>query len=157
MGQQCVVSLTKTHADKSSCFHRAGAPRGVLPPLITGVAIVLIGIAGIARMLGWGPNLADDSGDILALDQKAPVSATSEARVGARCPECGVIVSIREIQASGGTVAGSRSETRAKATRSYEITVRLADGSSRVFNDASSANWRSGERVIVIDGANRPN
>lgn len=117
-------------------------------------------------MLGWGPNSADGSGEILALDQKAPVSATSEARVRARCPECGVIVSIREIQASnedagpratGGAVAGGRSETRSKATKSYEITVRLADGSSRVFNDANPANWRPGERVIVIDGANRPN
>jgi outer membrane lipoprotein SlyB len=55
---------------------------------------------------------------------------------------------------AGGAVAGSRIETRVDLARSFEITVRLADGSSRVFNDASPARWRSGERVIVIDGAN---
>jgi outer membrane lipoprotein SlyB len=54
-------------------------------------------------------------------------------------------------------VAGSRIETRVDLTRSYEFTVRLADGSSRVFNDTNPARWRSGERVIVIDGANPSN
>ena len=135
-----------------------------LPPLITVIAFVLFSTAGIARIVGWGPNSTDDSGAILALDPSAPVPATNEARVKPRCPECGVIVSMREIEVrdedtgrprtAGGAVAGSRIETRVDSTRSYEITVRLADGSSRVFNDANPARWRSGERVIVIDGAN---
>ena len=41
--------------------------------------------------------------------------------------------------------------------KSYEIIVRMADGLSRVFNDANPARWRSGERVIVIDGADPSN
>ena len=156
----------KTQADKSSYFHRAGAARGVLALLITGIAVILFSTAGIARIVGWGPNSTDDSGDILALDQTAPVPTTSEARAKPRCPECGVIVSMREIEvrnedtgpgATGGAVAGNQDETRVKSTRSHEITVRLADGSSRVFNDASPARWRSGERVIVIDGADPSN
>jgi hypothetical protein len=156
----------KTQADKSSYFHRAGAARGVLALLITGIAVILFSTAGIARIVGWGPNSTDDSGDILALDQTAPVPTTSEARAKPRCPECGVIVSMREIErhvedsgpgAAGGVTAGNRAETRVKSTKSYEIMVRMADGSSRVIDDANPARWRSGERVIVIDGADPSN
>ena len=155
-----------TQADKSSYFHRAGAAGGVLTLLITGIAVILFSTAGIARMMGWGPNSTEDPGDILALDQAAPVPTTNEARVKGRCPECGVIVSMREIErhdqdsdpgAAGGATAASRGETRVKWTKSYEITVRLADGSSRVINDAKPARWRPGERVIVIEGANPSN
>lgn len=144
----------KAHTDRS----------WYLKPLITIIAFILFSTAGIARIAGWGPNSADDSGDTLALDPSAPVPVTNEVRFKARCPECGVIVSMREIEVrdedtgrprtAGGAVAGSRIETRVDLTRSYEITVRLADGTSRVFNDANPARWRSGERVIVIDGAN---
>ena len=111
----------KTQADKSSYFHRAGAARGVLTLLITGIAVILFSTAGIARIVGWGPNSTDGPG------------------------------------ATGGVVAGNPGETRVESTRSYEITVRLADGSSRVIIDAKPASWRPGERVIVIDGADPSN
>lgn len=135
-----------------------------LQPLITVIAIVLLSSAGFARMMGWGPNSTAESGDILALDQAGPVPASSQIRVKARCPECGEIVSIREINvvrntaaAPGGAVAGGHSGTRVISPRTYEVAARMADGSSRVFNDTSPARWRLGERVIIIDGANRPN
>ena len=143
----------QVQADKSSC----------LPLLITGIAIILFSTAGIARMMGWGQNSTDDSGDTLALDQTAPVPTTSEARATNRCAECGVIVSMREIErhdedsgpgAAGGVTTGTWDETRVKSTRSYEIIVRMANGSSRVIDDANPARWRTGERLIVIDGAN---
>ena len=132
-----------------------------LPLLITGIAIILFSTAGVARMMGWGPNSTEDSRDILALDQTAPVPAKREARPASRCPECGVIVSMREIQrhdkdaapgAAEGTTAPNGEEIRAKTTRSYEITVRMADGSSRVIEDANPAEWRTGESLIVIGG-----
>ena len=94
--------------------------------LITGLAIVLFSTAGIARMLGWGPGSISDSDDVPALE----VPAAGEAAAGPRCPECGVVVS----------------------TGAHEITVRMADGSSRVINHASPARWRAGERLIVIAG-----
>ena len=155
----------KTHTNRSSYFHRAGAARGLLTPWITVIAVILFSTAGIARIVGCGPNSTDDSGD--TLDLSAPVPATNAARVKARCPECGVIVSMREIEVSdedagrartaGGAVAGSRIETRVDLNRSYEFTVRLPDGSSRVFNDTNAKRWRSGERVIVIDGVSPSN
>ena len=99
-----------------------------VPLLITGIAVILFSTAGIARMLGWGLSSTGDSDDIPTLE----VSATSEGGARPRCPECGVIVS----------------------TRSNEITVRMADGSSRVIDDANPARWRTGERLMVIAGTN---
>lgn len=130
----------KTKADKSSYFNRAGAAcgnlhrvwaaRGLLAPLLIGIAVILFSTAGIARVMGWGSNSTEDSSDILALDQTAPVPTASEARARPRCPECGVIVS----------------------TSNYQIFVRMADGSSRVIDDANPARWQTGERLIVIAG-----
>jgi len=138
-------------------FHRAGAARGVLVPLITGIAIVLFSTAGIARIMGWGANPTDASGDGLAPDQMPAVETMSEARVFARCAECGVIVSMRKIERHkedpGPGADGDRDESRLKASRNYEFTVRMDDGSSRVIEAAYAAAWRRGERLIVIAGA----
>ena len=66
--------------------------------------------------------------------------ATTKAAINGRnrtwCPECGVIESMRQIQPT------------------YELTVRFRDGSTIVFNEATERSWRSGNRVIVIRGAN---
>lgn len=147
-----------------------------LPLLITGIVVILFSSAGIARMMGWGPNLTDDSGRILALDilpvaLAQPVAVTAQqtagnARAKGRCAECGVIVSVREVEtrdegagpdATFGAPASDQDELPATSIRHYEITVRLADGSSRVINDANPASWRPGERLVVIDGASPSN
>lgn len=155
----------KTQADKPWYCHRAGAAREVLTLLITGIAVILFSTAGFARIAGWLPTSTDDSGEILALDETAPAQAMSEARANARCAECGIFVSMREIErhpedsgpgAAGSGTAGNRNEIRLKATRGYEITVRMADGSSRVIEAANSAAWRAGDRLIVIAGAIPP-
>ena len=54
---------------------------------------------------------------------------------GRHCTHCGRIESKREI-----------------ALRVYEYTLRMADGSSSVFEETLPATWRVGERVGVIDG-----
>ena len=61
----------------------------------------------------------------------------------ARCDECGVIESTREVAAVG------------KSPAIYEITVRLGDGLTHVLSDASQANWRPGERIKLIGGENQ--
>ena len=130
-----------------------------LPLLIAGVGIVLFSTAGVARMMGWGAGSTGDPRDIPALGLTDPVPATSQPRARPRCPECGVIVSRREIEkhdrdpvprSADGPAAGNGDKTRVKSIKSYEFTVRMADGSSRVSYQASPGNWRSGERVIVI-------
>jgi outer membrane lipoprotein SlyB len=152
----------KTQTDRSRYFQRGGTARGILTPLITGIAVILFSTAGFARIVGWGPNSAGASGDGLAPDQMPAVRTMSEARADARCAECGMFVSMREVEseedtgagAAGGATTGSRDETRVKTTRRYEITIRMADGSARVIGDANPARWRAGERLIVIGGAN---
>lgn len=55
--------------------------------------------------------------------------------------------------AVGGAVAGNEIEKRAKSTKSYEIVVRLDDGSSRTIHEPNMPMWRSGDRVKVTNGA----
>ncbi len=57
----------------------------------------------------------------------------------------------------GGALAGNEVEKRVKATKSYEITVRLDDGSSRVIREASMPTWRTGDKVKLVNGAIRSN
>jgi hypothetical protein len=128
-----------------------------LPLLVAGMAVVLFSSAGIARMMGWGPNLTGDFGAIPALED----AATSEGGAGPRCPECGFVVSMREIEThvdnscTGATSAvahGNGDEKWVKSTRNYEINVRMADGSSRLIIAENPARWRTGERLMVIAG-----
>lgn len=59
--------------------------------------------------------------------------------------------------AVGGAIAGNEIEKRVKSDKSYEITVRFEDGSSRVVSEASAPAWRIGDRVKVINGAIQSN
>lgn len=56
------------------------------------------------------------------------------------------------VGAVGGAIAGNEIEKRVKATKSYEITVRLQDGSSRVISAATLPSWRNGDKVKVVNG-----
>lgn len=150
-----------------------------LPLLIVGIAVILFSTAGVAAIMAWFPASIDDSGDTLAPDnlplasakraaeaaRTAPMQVTGDARAKERCAGCGVIVSTREIDArvestgfdaSGAAAAGKPTGIRMASTKRYETTIRLPDRSSRVIHHANPASWRPGERVIVIEGANRP-
>lgn len=61
-----------------------------------------------------------------------------------RCTHCGWIESKREI---GPGAADPHAPVL------YEYTVRMADGSSRIFREEPSVSWREGERLIFIAGA----
>ena len=54
--------------------------------------------------------------------------------------------------AVGGAVVGNQVEGNMKATTSYEIRVRLDDGSMRTFHQSSQPQWRSGDRVRIVKG-----
>jgi outer membrane lipoprotein SlyB len=57
----------------------------------------------------------------------------------------------------GGAVAGNEIEKRAKSTKSYAVTIRLDDGSSRVINETSPPMWRPGDQVKVTNGTIQSN
>jgi len=99
------------------------------------IAAVLVGAAAIAAVAGWWP---------VSTAATAPDIQTAR-RVGASCAECGTVVSSLEVEpAQGAQVADL-------TVRRYEVTVRMNDGSNRVFVDANSAHWRQGQRVILIE------
>lgn len=57
--------------------------------------------------------------------------------------------------AVGGAVVGNQVEGNMKATRSYEIRVRLDDGSARTFHQQRAPSWSTGDRVRVVKGVLR--
>lgn len=61
------------------------------------------------------------------------------------------------VGAVGGAVAGNEIEKRVNSAKSYDITVRFEDGSSRVINETNAPSWRVGDRVKVINGAIQSN
>lgn len=59
--------------------------------------------------------------------------------------------------AVGGAVAGNQIEGQVNATHSYEINVRLDDGSIRAIHQAAQPGWQAGDHVKIIDGVVRSN
>jgi outer membrane lipoprotein SlyB len=57
--------------------------------------------------------------------------------------------------AVGGAVVGNQVEGNMKADTSYEIRVRLDDGSLRTFHQHSVPQWRTGDRVRIVKGTLR--
>jgi outer membrane lipoprotein SlyB len=55
--------------------------------------------------------------------------------------------------AVGGAVVGNQVEGNMKATKSYEIRVRLDDGTARTFHQQSAPRWHDGDRVKIVNGA----
>jgi outer membrane lipoprotein SlyB len=56
------------------------------------------------------------------------------------------------VGAVGGAVVGNEIEKHVKSTKSYEITVRFEDGSSRVITEPDATAWHVGDKVKVING-----
>jgi hypothetical protein len=79
--------------------------------------------------------------DVQANALPAPAGLTVQAKP--RCPHCGWIESKREIPPGAA---------EPRALMAYEYTVRMADGSSRVFQETLPVSWRLRERLVFIDG-----
>jgi outer membrane lipoprotein SlyB len=58
--------------------------------------------------------------------------------------------------AVGGAVLGNQVEGNMHAAHSYEIRVRLDDGTLRTFHQSSAPAWHTGERVRIVKGRLRP-
>jgi hypothetical protein len=112
-------------------------PHLFLPLLIALCLLVLPAVAGVALYRGWPA----DGGAIAEQTQPAPVEVKAES--AARCLHCGRILSKRRLDPA--TVGHFDPPT-------YEYTVRLADGSGRIFREQMPASWRVGERLYYIDG-----
>lgn len=57
--------------------------------------------------------------------------------------------------AVGGALAGNQIEGHVKATRSYDISVRLENGDTRTIHQAEQPAFRVGDRVRIVNGSLR--
>ena len=107
--------------------------------LLTSAQAALGGLRGPRKVLRWAvlaplfAMLAACEGTGALLDP-----ALGEPR---RCSHCGWIESKQEI---------SPAILEPHAFAIYEYKVRMANGSSSLFREKTSATWRVGERLIVI-------
>lgn len=106
-----------------------------------------VAMSGVA-ILQWfhGPS-EPITGGIFAPGQFSATTGLSDvvqALVKPRCEECGVVDSNRRLAATGDTPG------------TYEITVRMSDGSMRILNDSRPASLRPGERIVLIGGLTAP-
>ncbi len=140
-----------------------------VPLLIAGLAAILCSAVAYSPLMasiqspaesfkhGLAPSEGAEAPPPSAIE--APAKALRTTRSKARCAECGVIESTREIVTHNEeTDAGAVGRTSAGGqagkmpTRFYETVVRLQDGSMHVINDANPERWRLGERVTLIGG-----
>jgi len=167
VGEIMVMAIIKTKTDEP--IH--------LLLLFAGIAALLFTTSVVAHVMGWLPNAATTAGNTIAVEGITaasaksifiPASSTPSPVLGPlagkrRCPECGVITAMREIEMSGKVsglgapnreAAGSANMMRMNPAKLYEFTVRLDDGTHRVIIDTHRAAWRLGERLNIIDGIN---
>ena len=57
---------------------------------------------------------------------------------------------------AGGAWAGNQIEKQARATKHWELTVRLDDGSTQKIRSESEPFWHAGDRVRLLDGKLQP-
>ena len=122
--------------------------------LLGAFAAVLFASFGMSRVT-WSPVSINQEG--ISFSVVSPLLREEEnvdIRVG--CSECGIIQSIRLIdhsdKAKDAVQTGSELKSEQYAPDIAEISVRMQDGIIHKFRDENPANWRSGERVIIIAG-----
>lgn len=105
-----------------------------MPILIAALAAVFLSAAalGVASVVDWSPAPAASAAPLPA--------APAGERTKGKCPACGFVQSVRRVKARGDT------------PETYEITLRLSDGSTHVHTESTPRNWRRGERVVFIAG-----
>lgn len=190
----------------------AQASKSTNPVLIAaGVAIIVFCAAGVAAIMGWIPTsigggsppaqapapVANKTVPTPSVAKSHPAETKPAAPVTvakARCGECGVIESVREIEKAGdgtglgaiggavaggvlgnqvgggrgkdvmtvvgavaGGVVGNQIEKKVRSTKSYEITVRMDDGSTQVLSESVAPSWRQGDKIKLIGGKIQPN
>ena len=106
-------------------------------------AVAVVSTFAVANVAG-STQRAQEAADVAEAGAGAlPAAAAHDlrARLRGTCDSCGVVQAIRRVE-HGGILPAS-----------FEFTVRMRDGSMRTSSDASAANWRVGERIMLIGGA----
>jgi len=116
------------------------APRPTVPAGIFGVVQSVKEVSTPAKSNGVGPIAGGIAGAILGNQVGHGTGKTIATVLGA----------------AGGAFAGKEIEQQARATKSWETTVRLDDGSYRTVTTGAAPIWHGGERVRLVDGRLQP-
>jgi hypothetical protein len=124
------------------------------------IALGLLAGAGLVAVAPWSGASTDslashpavaqgpDAARVGEADQPAVArSIATKPRAWPRCPDCGVIESVRP----PAEATGNRSIVPDRAG-THEVTVRFRDGSTMTFDAAAPRTWRVGSLVSVIGG-----
>ena len=135
---------------------------GILYPvmLVAAIAVIVFSVAGIATMMGWMPSALSSSAEPVRA-QPVPASKQVRPRVvtaATGCRDCGVVELMRVVEAPGegsglgaGAYAGHEIEKNARKSVSYEIRVRMNDGTSRTLYEHALPALTIGQKVRVTD------
>jgi hypothetical protein len=154
-----------------------------------GIGICLLEASGVVAIVRAVPSIyagstadagtlasvetSNGSADRRGMEAKLPearAQPSNSIRSQVKCPECGTVISVREldrvrdadwresveldaVRRAIGIAATSGIDTTRPADRVYEIAVRFRDGTTTVFNEPGPPTWRIGNRLIVIPGA----
>ena len=124
------------------------------------IALGLLAGAGLVAVAPWSGAATDglqghpavaqgpDAATVGEADRRAAAPSTAtKPRTWPRCPDCGVIESVRPPTEA----TGDRSNMPDRAGR-HQVTVRFRDGSTMTFDAAAARTWRVGSLVSVIGG-----
>ena len=119
-----------------------------MPLVIGAVAAILFSAAAMSFMpvQGWLQGSSERPDMVVtqeplreaSVEQPAASAPADRVRSRTKCDECGIIESMQRVTRSG------------ISTATYEITIRLSDGSRQIVSDTNPARWRPGERNTLI-------
>jgi hypothetical protein len=123
-----------------------------LPVWIAAIALIAVCAGGIAALMDWFPASSGRPAESVSIARvasiapaparKAAAKAPAVRAAKARCTDCGVVKSVREVAARG-------------TDSSYEVTVEFEDGTSRMIIEAALPPWHDGEPVRIVNGVIR--
>jgi hypothetical protein len=125
-----------------------------LRPVIGIVGAILLGASAIAAVTA-GCQMSS------AVTEIAAIPDLPRARhLRFSCEECGVVSATREIAQhrrtkdsgrASSVVRGELNQKPGTKVSGQEVTVRMRNGSSRIFIETTTVHWRLGERLIFIE------
>lgn len=143
------MTLTLTPLAPGSRSSFVAALRALPPAALPffAAAVVFSTVAMASAPVSWLYHSPMNAVAVQELPDEAqsaePAAGASKVRGKGRCNTCGVVATIRRIEPVGGLLA------------TYEFTVRLRDGSTRVSSAASQSKWRVGDSIMLI-GSTQP-
>jgi hypothetical protein len=103
-------------------------------------AAAFSGTIAIANVPDSSRPAREAAPEMTAAAPAAALATDVKGRKRTHCNACGVIQAIRRVDAADGHPP------------TYEITIRLRDGSTRTNSNATPGNWRAGDRIMLING-----